>query len=92
MLGHGYSRMEKWWEVIEGAAQSVSDRLLDLARIDSGQKVLDIATGIGEPALTAARLAGSAGRVTETDQSPNMLELALRSRMKKLGIRRPQAR
>jgi enediyne biosynthesis protein CalE5 len=41
----------------------VSDRLIELGEIKPGNKVLDIATGIGEPAVTAARklveLAGS---------------------------------
>jgi enediyne biosynthesis protein CalE5 len=46
---------KEWWETVEIAAQKVSDRLIELAEIKPGQKVLDIATRIGEPALTAAR-------------------------------------
>ena len=33
----------------------VSDKLVELSRIQEGNSVLDIATGIGEPAVTAAR-------------------------------------
>ena len=44
----------KWWKTIEKGGQKVSDKLVELAEIKPGQKVLDIATGIGEPALTAA--------------------------------------
>jgi ubiquinone/menaquinone biosynthesis C-methylase UbiE len=40
----------------EFAAQKVNDRLVELAEIKPGQKVFDIVTtGIGEPAVTAAR-------------------------------------
>src|ERR687885_577574 len=46
---------KEWWKTLEIAAQNVSDRLVELAEIKPGQKVLDIATGIGEPAVTAAR-------------------------------------
>jgi protein-L-isoaspartate O-methyltransferase len=42
-----------WWPHIEKAAQSLSNRLIELAEIRPGQRILDIATGIGEPALTA---------------------------------------
>ena len=44
-----------------------SDRLVELAEIKQDQKVLDIATGIGEPAVIAARklvvLSGSINRI-----------------------------
>ena len=54
-LGYCIHRLERMWETVEIAIQKVSDRLIELAEIKPGQKVLDIATGIGEPALTAAR-------------------------------------
>ena len=44
-----------WWPHIEKAAQSLSNRLVELAEIRTGQRILDIATGIGEPALTASK-------------------------------------
>ena len=49
-LAQGY---RIWWPHIEKAAQSLSNRLIELAEIRPGQRILDIATGIGEPALTA---------------------------------------
>lgn len=66
----------KWWTVIEAGAQKTSERLVELAQIESGQRVLDIATGIGEPALTAARRVGPTGRVMATDMSTQMLTIA----------------
>ena len=67
---------EKWWRTIESAAQHVSDRLIDMAHVGPGQRVLDVATGIGEPALSAARRVGPAGAVVATDFSGRMLEIA----------------
>jgi ubiquinone/menaquinone biosynthesis C-methylase UbiE len=67
---------EKWWRTIEDGAQHVSDRLVDLAEVAPGKRVLDIATGIGEPALSAAIRVGSAGRVVATDISKQMLDIA----------------
>jgi len=75
----------KWWPIFERSAQHVSDRLVELAHIREGSRVLDIATGNGEPALTAARRVGAAGRVIATDQSEGMLGIA-RSRAASLGI------
>jgi cyclopropane fatty-acyl-phospholipid synthase-like methyltransferase len=46
---------KEWWETLEIAAQKVNNRLIELAEIKPGQKVLDIATRIGEPAVTTAR-------------------------------------
>ncbi|HYZ51520.1 MAG TPA: hypothetical protein VE593_11580, partial [Nitrososphaeraceae archaeon] len=46
---------KEWWETLEAGAKKVSARLIELAEITAGQKILDIATGIGEPAVTAAR-------------------------------------
>jgi ubiquinone/menaquinone biosynthesis C-methylase UbiE len=67
---------KKWWKTIEESAQVVSDRLVELARIHEGSNVLDIATGIGEPAVTAARKVGASGKVTAIDLSPAMLAIA----------------
>ncbi len=76
---------KKWWPLFERSAQHVSDRLVEMAAVQSGARVLDVATGNGEPALTAARRAGASGRVIATDQSPGMLAIA-RERAAALGI------
>jgi len=67
---------KKWWKVIEEGAQPVSDRMVELAGIRQGHRVLDVATGIGEPAVTAARKVGPSGKVTAIDLSPAMLAIA----------------
>lgn len=75
----------KWWGHFEAIAGPVGDRLIQLAAIRAGHRVLDVATGIGEPALTAARLVGPGGRVVGTDISPGMLEVAW-ERAAELGL------
>ncbi len=75
----------KWWQTFERAAQVVSDRLIDLAGVQAGWRVLDIATGIGEPAVSAARKVGPKGKVLAVDHSAGMLQAA-RNRAAQLGI------
>jgi SAM-dependent methyltransferase len=75
---------KRWWPVFERSAQQVSDRLVELANVGPGARVLDVATGNGEPALTAARRVGASGRVIATDQSAGMLAIA-RDRAAALG-------
>lgn len=72
MVAEGW---QKWWKTFEQHAQTVNERLVELAEIKQGDKVLDIATGIGEPAITAARKVGINGHVLATDISPQMLRL-----------------
>jgi enediyne biosynthesis protein CalE5 len=78
---------QKWWKTFEKDAQNLSNHLVELAKINSSSKVLDIATGIGEPAITAAKKVGSGnGHVLATDISPQMLSIA-RQRAASLGLR-----
>src|SRR5581483_1458391 len=73
------------WVAYERGAQPLSDRLMELAHVAPGHTVLDIATGIGEPAMTAAHQVGPSGRVVAIDQAPQMLEVA-RERMQAARI------
>jgi ubiquinone/menaquinone biosynthesis C-methylase UbiE len=66
---------KKWWKTLEKGGQKVSDKLVELAAVETGQRVLDIATGIGEPALTACRKIGDSGYLLATDISPEMLAI-----------------
>ena len=63
----------EWSEFNDGADAHISERLVELAGVQSGSRVLDVAAGYGEPALTAARKAGPEGRVVATDISAEML-------------------
>jgi SAM-dependent methyltransferase len=63
----------KWSPLIDKGAGIVSERLVELARIGPGHRVLDVAAGYGEPALTAARRVGREGEVVATDIAAEML-------------------
>jgi SAM-dependent methyltransferase len=65
-------------DAFEPFAATVTDRLLSLGDVRPGQSILDIGTGLGEPALSAARLVGPAGRVLGIDLSPAMVAAARR--------------
>lgn len=67
---------EKWWDTLEQGACHISERLIELAGLEPGYRVLDIATGIGEPALSAARAVAPSGEVVATDQAADMLAIA----------------
>jgi len=75
----------KWSEQIDATAAHVSERLVELAGVAAGTRVLDVAAGYGEPSLTAARVAGPNGRVVATDISAGMLAYG-RERAQAAGI------
>src|SRR3954451_23319545 len=62
-----------WSEFNDSADRHISERLVELAGVQPGSRVLDVAAGYGEPSLTAARKAGPEGRGVATDISAEML-------------------
>ena len=72
------SAWQSWFPLIEGAAGALTRRMIALGAIGEGQQVLDIGTGIGEPAISAARAVGLRGRVLAIDPDPEMIAIALR--------------
>ncbi len=64
---------KKHSDLIDNAASHISERLVELAGVTAGSRVLDVAAGYGEPSLTAARVAGPNGSVAATDISGEML-------------------
>jgi ubiquinone/menaquinone biosynthesis C-methylase UbiE len=67
---------QKWCKTIEIGAEKVSSWLIELSDMKLGSRVLDLATGIGEPAITAAKHVGSSGHVLAIDISSQMLSIA----------------
>jgi ubiquinone/menaquinone biosynthesis C-methylase UbiE len=65
---------DEYSKFIDSSAYVVSDRLVEMAGIKEGDRVLDVACGYGEPSLTAARKVGADGTVVATDISAEMLE------------------
>lgn len=58
--------------------QIVASRLVELAHLQPGETVLDVATGTGHVALTAAQSVGPHGKVVGFDISAEMLDEARR--------------
>jgi SAM-dependent methyltransferase len=75
----------KWSDFIDAAAGGISERLVELAAVKPGSRVLDVAAGYGEPALTAAKVAGPDGSVVATDISAEMLAYG-RERAEAAGV------
>jgi len=78
-------RVKPWGPFIVQQLQPVSERMLELADIQPGSRVLDVATGGGEPAVTAAHRVGPSGHVIATDLAPQMVALG-RERAAELGL------
>ncbi len=57
----------------------VTQALVEQAQIATGNTILDIATGPGEPALSLAAMVGPAGRVCGIDPVPGMIAAARRA-------------
>jgi enediyne biosynthesis protein CalE5 len=75
----------KWSELIDRSAGGISERLVELAGVEPGSRVLDVAAGYGEPSLTAAKAAGPEGSVVASDLSAEMLAYG-RERAKAAGL------
>jgi SAM-dependent methyltransferase len=76
---------DRWSGMLERSAVRVSERLVELAGVEAGSRVLDVGSGYGEPALTAARAAAPDGIVVATDISAEMLAYA-RARAEQAGV------
>ena len=63
----------EWSTFMDEYGSHVSERLVEMAGVEEGDRVLDVAAGYGEPSLTAARKAGPQGGVIATDISAEML-------------------
>ena len=75
----------KWADRVERLARRFNEPLIEAARIEPGMRVLDLASGAGEPALTIARTVGADGHVTATDLVDDMLE-GTRRRAREAGL------
>lgn len=67
----------RWNPTLDRWYGEATRQMLDMAHIRPGQRILDIAAGAGEPAVSAAERVGPGGYVLATDISEGIVELAL---------------
>lgn len=67
---------EKWKAKSAAMGRDVTEALVEYARPKPGMKILDLASGTGEPAITLASRVGAEGQVTALDLSAELLEIA----------------
>ena len=70
---------DRWTPTLQSWLGPATEVMLDLAAIGPGDRVLDVAAGAGEPAITTAKRVGPTGSVLATDISPNILACARRA-------------
>ena len=69
----GRKESADWWSAGQAARQQIyggaTEMMLDLAGVQAGSRVLDVAAGTGESALMAAARVGPKGHVVAADVS-----------------------
>ncbi len=70
---------DRWTPTLQAWLGPATEIMLDLAGVGPGNRVLDVAAGAGEPAITAAKRVGPTGSVLATDISPTILTYAQRA-------------
>ena len=76
-----YSRInssQRWRRQSAALGRHFTEAIVAEARVERGMRVLDVASGTGEPAISIAALMQGTGRVVATDVSPKPLELAIK--------------
>jgi SAM-dependent methyltransferase len=66
----------KWHAHIAAFSRGGTEAILEAAQLRPGLRVLDLACGVGDPALSIAEKVAPSGRVTATDLGPGMMSLA----------------
>ncbi len=67
---------EKWKAKSAAMGRDVTEAFVEYARPKHGMKVLDLASGTGEPAISLAARVGCEGHVTALDLSSELLQIA----------------
>src|SRR5205809_637639 len=65
----------KWHDKSVRMWEELTRELLAVSQLQPGHRVLDLASGTGDPAITLAEK-GPGGHVVVTDLAPQMLEIA----------------
>lgn len=65
---------KKWYGKLAAQSRAATELVVKGASLSPGLRVLDLASGTGEPALSIATAVGPTGSVVATDMVPEMLE------------------
>jgi SAM-dependent methyltransferase len=77
---------DKWKAKSAAMGRDVTEALVEYAQPRAGMKILDLASGTGEPAISLASRVEPGGQVTALDLSAELLEIAAeRARERKLA-------
>lgn len=82
---------KKWDAKLAAQSRAATELVVEGAQLLAGMRVLDLASGTGQPALTIATLVGPRGRVTATDITPGMVE-TIQERAEIQGLKQVEAR
>lgn len=66
----------RWSPTLKQWLGKATDKMLEMAKVSTGHRVLDVAAGAGEQSITASEKVGPSGYVLATDISPKILEFA----------------
>ena len=76
----GLTESADWWSAGQALRQQIygaaTEMMLEVASVQPGSRVLDVAAGTGDQTLMAARRVGPTGNVLATDDSTSMLKVA----------------
>lgn len=73
------------WLFMRGREGEFREKVVDLARLQPGESVLDVGCGTGTLAITAKRRVGATGTVYGVDASPEMIARAFK-KARKIGV------
>jgi len=76
----GLTESADWWSAGQASRKQIygaaTEMMLEVASVQPGSRVLDVAAGTGDQTLMAARRVGPTGNVLATDDSASMLKVA----------------
>jgi ubiquinone/menaquinone biosynthesis C-methylase UbiE len=91
----GRKESADWWSAGQAARQQLygaaTEMMLDLAGVQAGSRVLDVAAGTGESTLMTAARVGAKGHVLAVDVSASMLNVAVEA-ARKAGLKSVETR
>jgi len=80
-----WNKMAEKFDLWVPFIESVGEKMLSIADVQAGSRVLDVASGTGEPAITLAKKMKGEIEITGTDAMEGMVKVA-QNKVKNLGL------